>query len=141
MKTELRFGTTVLDWKDICRVFELAPLGMRNPDKLRRASENSHAVCTAWQRDTLVGFGRTISDGEYQSAVYDVVVLPECQGQGVGKSIVQALLDRLPEGTTVLMYVVPGKQEFYRKLGFGLLKTGMGIFPDPTRARTAGYLE
>ncbi len=140
MRTELKFGTAGLDWNDVCSIFERAPLGTRKPDKLRRASENSYAVCTAWQGDALVGFGRAISDGEYQSAIYDVVILPEVQGQGIGRTIMQALLDRLPDRTTVLIYAVPGKEGFYEKLDFGLLKTGMALFPDPERAHAAGYL-
>jgi hypothetical protein len=40
----------------------------------------------------------------------------------------------------ILIYVVPGKQVFYEKLGFGHLKTGMGLFPNPERSRNNGYL-
>jgi ribosomal protein S18 acetylase RimI-like enzyme len=111
------------------------------PDKLRRAAENSHTICSAWDGDVIVGFGRSISDGEYQSAIYDVVVLPEYQRQGVGKAIMTVLLDRLPGGTNVLIYVVPGKEGFYRKLRFAKLKTGMGLFANPDNARAEGYLE
>ena len=141
MKTELQFGVDGIDWDAVCEIFTRAPLGRREPAELRHASENSHTVCSVWVDGTLVGFGRAISDQQYQSAIYDVVVLPEYQGQGIGKSITEALLDRLPDGTTVLIYVVPGKEEFYRKLGFGNLKTGMGRFPSPGRAKAGGYLE
>jgi hypothetical protein len=77
---ELKFGTANLDWSKVCRLIELAPLGKREPDKLRRAVENSYVVCTAYDRGSLIGFGRALSDGEYQSAIYDLVVLPEYQG-------------------------------------------------------------
>jgi hypothetical protein len=40
----------------------------------------------------------------------------------------------------ILIYVVPGKQVFYEKLGFGHLKTGMGLFPNPEISRNNGYL-
>jgi predicted acetyltransferase len=53
----------------------------------------------------------------------------------------KALLERLPKKTTVLIFVAPGKQAFYRKFGFGNLKTGMGLFPDPEMSRVKGYLE
>ena len=89
----------------------------------------------------MVGFGRAISDGQSQSAIYDVVVLPEFQGRGVGKAVMQALLAKLPQGGAVLIYAAPGMQDFYRKFGFGLLKTGMALFPDPERYRSKGYLE
>lgn len=136
---QLRFGTEHLDWPELCRVFELAPLGTREPEKMRRAAENSYLVCAAYSGDSIIGFGRAISDGECQSAIYDIVVLQEYHGQGVGKSIVEGLLAGLPEGP-VLIYVVPGKERFYRKMGFKKLLTGMGKFPDKHRAKERGYV-
>lgn len=139
MSIEIKFGTKHLNWQEVCQVFERAPLGNREPDRLRRAAERSSSVCSAYDGETLIGFGRAISDGEYYSAVYDVVVLPEYQGQGVGRAIMKAMLERLPKGS-VLIVTVPGKEGFYKKLGFEVLKTGMGLFPDPELARKYGYL-
>jgi aralkylamine N-acetyltransferase len=136
---ELKWGCDHLDWHEVCLLFERAPLGTREPDKLRRAARNSYVVCSAFVGSTLVGFARAISDGEYQSAIYDMVVAPEHQGRGVGKAIINALMDRLPEGKA-LIYAVPGKEEFYRKLGFEKLLTGMGRFSDPQTAREKGYI-
>lgn len=141
MDISIKFGIEKLDWKEVCDIFLHAPLGTREPERLRIASENSYVVCSAYTGDRTIGFGRAISDGQYQSAIYDVVVLPEFQHQGVGKSIMTALLSRLPQKATVLIYVAPGKQEFYRKLGFGNLRTGMGLFVDPELRRSQGYLE
>ncbi len=135
----LKFGIDGLDWEEICRLIERAPLGQRDPDKLRRAAENSFLVCTAQDGPKVVGFGRALSDGEYQSAIYDVVVLPEYQGQNVGRAIMDALLARLPEGP-VLIYVTPGKEGFYRGFGFEKLKTGMGRFPAAAKAREKGHI-
>lgn len=140
MEPSIRHGTRHIDWEELCEIFIQAPLGMRDPKKLRRASENSHTVVTAFVDGRLVGFGRAISDGEYQSAIYDVVVLPEFQKKGIGISIMNGLLDSLPKGTTILIYSAPGKQDFYRKSGFCSLKTGMGLFPNPELSRAKGYL-
>ena len=62
------------------------------------------------------------------------------QKHRIGKFLVESLLEKLPKESTVLIYVAPGKQEFYKKLDFGHLKTGMGLFPDPERSRKNGYL-
>ena len=137
----IRFGVEHINWEDACEIIRLAPLGTREPEKLKRASENSHTVCSAYVEGQMVGFGRAISDGQSQSAIYDVVVLPEFQGRGVGKAVMQALLAKLPKGGPVLIYAAPGMQDFYRKFGFGRLKTGMALFPDPERYRSKGYLE
>ncbi len=141
MNVSIEYGTEQIDWAALCEIFRLAPLGTREPDKLKIAAENSFAVCTALVDGRMVGFGRAISDGQYQSAIYDVVVLPEFQNQGVGKTIMNALIEKLPKKSTVLIFVAPGKQDFYRKFGFGNLKTGMGLFPNPEMSRAKGYLE
>ena len=140
MNAIIRYGTDHIDWDELCRIFPLAPLGTRDPVKLRQASKNSHTVISVYADNTLIGFGRALSDGCYQSAVYDVVVLPDFQGQGIGRAIMTALLDRLPPDSTIFIYVAPGKQVFYEQLGFGHLTTGMGRFPDPEKSRANGYL-
>jgi len=141
MNVSIKYGTEDLNWIEVCEIFRLAPLGTRDPEKLQLAAENSHTVVSAFVDENLVGFGRAISDGQYQSAIYDIVVLPEFQNQGIGSSIMSALLERLPKKTTVLIFVAPGKRAFYRKFGFGNLKTGMGLFPNPEMSRAKGYLE
>lgn len=88
--------------------------------------------------DEIVGFGRALSDGQYQSAIYDIVVSPKYQKHGIGQLIVESLLEKLPKESTVFIYVAPGKQMFYEKLGFGHLKTGMGLFPNPEKSREDG---
>jgi len=141
MDVVIKYGTENIDWVALCEVFRLAPLGIREPYRLKIAAENSHTVCSAYAGEKIIGFGRAFSDGQYQSAIYDVVVLPGFQSQGVGKSIMGALLENLPRSAPVLIYAVPGKQAFYRKIGFKNLKTGMGLFPNPELAKDRGYLE
>jgi ribosomal protein S18 acetylase RimI-like enzyme len=141
MNISIKYGTESIDWVALCEIIRLAPLGTREPEKLKIAAENSYTVCSAYAEQKIIGFGRAISDGHYQSAIYDVVVLPEFQNQGVGKSIMEALLEKLPKSATVLIFVAPGKQGFYRRFGFGNLKTGMGLFPNPDISRAKGYLE
>jgi len=141
MNISIKYGTENIDWAALCEIFRLAPLGTREPEKLQIAAENSHTVCSAYVDQKIIGFGRAISDSQYQSAIYDVVVLPEYQNKGVGKSIMEALLEKLPKSTPVLIFVAPGKQGFYSRLGFGNLKTGMGLFPNPEMSRAKGYLE
>lgn len=129
-----------VDWEALADVFERAPLGAREPEKLRRAFEKSYRVCFAFHGERLIGAGRAISDGEYYTAIYDVVVAPEHQGQGVGARIMSTVLEDLPPGP-VLLFAVPGKEAFYERFGFHRLKTGMARFANPDSARKRGFIE
>lgn len=107
-------GVSVRQLEDL---FEAADLGGRVGDKIRRAFLNSSVVCLAYDGDRLVGASRAMTDGEYHGSIYDVAVHPEYQGLGIGRSMIAALLDRMPVWRVVL--VADGDvQEFYRKLGF-----------------------
>ena len=141
MKSSIKYGTENIDWDELYEVFRLATLGIRDSEKIESASKNSFLVCSAFVDSKLIGFGREISDDFCQSAIYDVLVLPEFQNQGVGKTNMSTLLEKLPRDSTVLIFVAPGKEGFYRKFGFGNLKTGMGLFPDPEMSRVKGHLE
>lgn len=71
--------------------------------------------------------------------IYDVAVLPEFQGRGLGRRIMESLLNGLSMDT-VLLYSVPGKQGFYEKFGFEPLLTGMARFQRRERMKALGYI-
>jgi ribosomal protein S18 acetylase RimI-like enzyme len=130
-----------VDWSEAAELFIRAPLGAREPDKLRRACEQSFVVCLAYMGKKLVGMVRAISDGEYQAAIYDLVILPEYQNQGIGKKIMEEIHRRLPV-KTILLYAVPGKETFYRKLGYCKMRTAMARRNEELDDfRSAGYIE
>jgi GNAT superfamily N-acetyltransferase len=87
-----------------------------------------------------VGFGRVLSDGAYQAALYDVVVLPAWQGRGIGRAILEHLLQKVRDCNAIL-YANPGKEGFYGRLGFRRLTTGMGRFLRPGRMEEKGMIE
>jgi ribosomal protein S18 acetylase RimI-like enzyme len=129
-----------VDWVELASVFERAPLGTRLPEKLAIRFRNSYAVCFAYDGDRLIGAARAISDGDEHAAVYDVILLPEYQGQGVGRLIMEDLMARL-DVPTVILFAVPGKEGFYQKLGFSKMTTAMGRFPNADIMRKHGYIE
>jgi hypothetical protein len=50
-------------------------------------------------------------------------------------------LIRLSQGhKKIILYAAPGKEAFYRKLGFKRMATAMGIFQDEARALANGVL-
>jgi GNAT superfamily N-acetyltransferase len=131
-----------IDWHDAVDVFARAPLGSRprEPEQLKRAFEASYAVILAYDTDRLIGLGRALCDGEYQAALYDIVLLPEYQGQGLGKALMQRLCDQLPV-SNIILYAVPGREGFYEKCGFKKMRTAMASLNPFMAAPEAGYLE
>jgi len=130
-----------ISWEELARVFDLAPLGAkRDPKKLETAFRNSLLRVFAFHASTLVGTGRALSDGVWRAAIYDVAVLPEYQGQGIGSSIIQYLIEAA-NVDVVMLYAAPGKEAFYEKFGFRKMTTAMAIMPSEAEARKRGLIE
>ena len=83
-------------------------------------------ICNSWYQisvyneQQLIGFGRIISDGVYQTFICDVMIHPDYQGKGVGKNLIQALVKYCEQKGIrwVQLFCAQGKQPFYKKLGF-----------------------
>ena len=140
MKVELKFDCTGVDWTFVSETLKRVGMAARAPELHRTAFMASAVVVFAYADGQPIGFGRAISDGAYQAAVYEMAVLPEFQKHGVGAQILNAILERLP-GCNVILYASPGKEDFYRKLGFRLMKTGMARFQQPDIMKNIGFTE
>lgn len=106
-----------VDWEELERLFKMAGLSGREGDKLRRAFENSTVVCFALDGQRLIGAARALSDREYHATVYDVVVHPDYQRQGIGKRLMREILAPLPVWR-VLLVADEDAKPFYQQLGF-----------------------
>lgn len=140
MHINFTFDTIGVDWTEAVTIFERAPLGTRQPDVCERVFGNSDLVCFAWDGEKLVGMARALSDGERQSVIYDMCILPEYQGKHIGKTMLSQMLERLNTSTTIL-WAVPGKEGFYEQLGFKPMLTAMARFEDPESAAASGYIK
>ena len=131
-----------IDWNEAATIFERAPLGRqrRDPEKLRRAFEASFAVVYVFDDHKLIGLARALCDGEYQAAIYDVVLLPEYQGRGLGAEIMDRLCAQLPV-ENIILYAVPGREGFYKGLGFRGMRTAMAKLNSLMAGPESGYLE
>ena len=91
----------------------------RTRDQVRRALEHSRPVISAWEGERMVGFTRVISDLTYRATIWDVIVLPSHQGRGVGKLMIERVLEH-PDLRTVTNFVLLTKDQhaFYERLGF-----------------------
>ena len=70
-----------------------------------------------------VGTGRVISDGMADAYIQDLVVQGDKRSWGVGTMILTTLLEecKLRKITWIGLIAEPGKEEFYRSLGFALM--------------------
>ena len=91
----------------------------RSQRDLSRMLAGSQAVVSAWQASHLVGFGRATSDGVFRAVLWDVVVAGEQQGRGLGRGIVEALLQEPAlQGVERVYLMTTNSSGFYEQLGF-----------------------
>ena len=88
----------------------------------------------------MIGFGRAISGGVYQAAIYDCAVVPDFQGKGIGRIIMKNILSKVSH-CNVILYASPGKEGFYQKHEFRKMKTGMARFIKSEPMRERGFTE
>jgi len=90
------------------------------PDELRQALRSSWYLLGAYDGERLVGFGRLVSDGIVHAMIYDLIVLPEYQGQGIGGKILERLIEKCRETGVrdIQLFCAKGKRPFYEKRAF-----------------------
>ena len=91
----------------------------RSSCDLRRMLAGSPVVVSLWRGKRLVGFGRASSDGIHRAVLWDIVVAGDLQGRGLGRQVVEALLDspRLRQVERVYL-MTTNSAGFYQQLGF-----------------------
>jgi ribosomal protein S18 acetylase RimI-like enzyme len=140
MNLRFQSETENIDWNLVSEILRNAGMKYYSGEIHRRAFNNSFTTIFAFDGDMLVGFGRAISDGEYQAAIYDVAVIPEYQKKGIGRMIIRSIMERIP-GCNFILYSSPDKEKFYEKLGFRRMKTGMALFTESEIMRRKGFTE
>ncbi|MCQ4925177.1 GNAT family N-acetyltransferase [Tissierella carlieri] len=140
MKFRFQYDCSNIEWENVVEI--LKAVGMANYDRdiHKKAFENSYRVVFVFDEEKLIGFGRTISDGVYQAAIYDIVVSPEYQGKSIGRIIMNKILEGVPNCNCIL-YASPGKESFYEKFNFKRMKTGMALFNNAHKMKEKGFIE
>ena len=101
----------------------LKPLYEYKPHDFKQMCTASR-VCVATSDSAVVGFGRAITDGVMQTAIYDVIVADKYKKMGIGRNIVDLLCMQCNARVTIL-YAEPGSEDFYINIGFSNLRNGM----------------
>ena len=129
-----------VDWSELSELYRLAPLGIKPAGHLENVFRNSRLRCFVREQGRLVAAGRALSDGADCAYICDIAVLQSHQGTGLGKQLVQRLVELSRGHRKIILYAVPGKEAFYRKAGFLRMTTAMAIFDDQAAALKNGYL-
>lgn len=96
----------------------------RSPEQLKASFENSYATCIAYTEEQIIGTARVLSDGVCNAYIVDVWTLSSFRRQGIARTMMQTLLNRL-QGQHVYLFT-DDTVDFYRKLGFIEQPVGLG---------------
>lgn len=105
-------------------LFDIVGWGSYPKEISKKALSNNIYSVSIYDNDNIIGYGRLIGDGIIFLYIHDIMVKPEYQGKGIGKTIMQKLLSKVEElrkeNPDLLLYLgaSKGKEDFYRKCGF-----------------------
>ncbi len=133
--------TEAVDWTALSEMYRLAPLGNKSPQWLETAFANSMFKFFVRNGGVVVAAGRAVADGVDCAYLCDIAVHPDHQGTGLGKELIQRLVDRCRGHRKIILYAVPGREPFYAKFGFRRMRTAMAIFENPEQAAANGYTD
>jgi len=134
------FDQSKTDWEELTQLYRIAPLSEKHAKKLKVVFTNSKFKCFVYDESKLIGVGRALADGIDCSYICDIAIHPEYQGIGLGKQIVQSLVEQSEGHKKIILYAIPGKEGFYSKLGFKKMNTAMAIFQNEADMISNGTL-
>jgi|GEM_PF-223330 len=130
-----------VDWDELSELYQLAGMGTKPPDLLATVFGNSRYAFFVRLGKELIGVGRALTDELDCAYLCDVAVRPDHQGQGLGREIIDRLVQRSQDHKKIILFANPGTERFYHKAGFARMRTAMAIFRNQSAAVKAGLLE
>lgn len=91
-----------------------------NMPALEQGYKNSLFVLAAYENAELLGIVRVVGDGATIILVQDILVYPQKQRQGIGTSLLKAVLERYADVRQIQLVTdnTPKTVAFYQSLGF-----------------------
>tara|TARA_B100001029_G_C14627978_1_gene217626 strand:- start:56 stop:514 length:459 start_codon:yes stop_codon:yes gene_type:complete len=91
----------------------------RTIEQIKQMLANSNVIITLWNKKNLVGFGRATTDEVYRAVLWDIVISKDVQRLGLGKVIVEELLnDKKIKSAEKIYLMTTNSEDFYKQLGF-----------------------
>jgi len=121
---DIKLLSNVLAAKDFVRLRKIVGMTETPLYQAEKALNNGLLTVAAFDNDALVGMGRLVGDGIMYWYIQDVSVLPEYQGKGIGKKIIDKIIEHIDKNSipetrvTVGLIAAKDKELFYEKLGF-----------------------
>ena len=88
------------------------------PNRLYTAIKNSEYVMSVWNNDELIGLISAISDGAINVFITYLLVKPEYQKQGVGKTMMNDFCKHFKGYGRRILSTELDKEKYYNKFGF-----------------------
>lgn len=127
MGYKIQKTTENISWEKVAELLSYFGLSSLDAESQEKVFKRSYAVVFIFDNEELIGCGRAISDGICQAAIYNIAVNEKYHGKGLGKEIINQLVDQVKQ-CNIILYTHPDTVEFYEKLGFLKMKTGMAMY-------------
>jgi GNAT superfamily N-acetyltransferase len=104
-----------------------------NDEDLQAALERTWNVTARAGDGRLVALVRVLDDGAVYASVWDMIVVPELQRQGVGRELFDRVIARVGGRNLVSLVATAAGRELYRSAGFSEESRGaVGMFRRPS---------
>jgi ribosomal protein S18 acetylase RimI-like enzyme len=114
------------DTEEVIKVYNSS--GIRRPtadfDRIAEMYQNSSLVVTAYDDDVLVGVARCLTDFCYACYLSDLAVDKNYQSLGIGRKLVDIVIERIGEKTALILLSAPKAVDYYPKIGFESVDNG-----------------
>lgn len=93
-------------------------------EQAERAIAHQQFSITAMKDNQIIGIARLLGDGAIYWYINDVWVLPQYQRKGIGKNMVERIIQYVKDASipvtsvSVSLMCAKGKEGFYEKMGF-----------------------
>ena len=97
-----------------------------DPENFRKMMEKTDRTVVAWDEQRVVGFGRALCDGVSNGYISMVGVAADRRRQGIGRKLVECLIDDDTDLTWVLR-AGRGSEGFWKSIGFTISSVAMEL--------------
>lgn len=90
--------------------------------------QNFKIVFSAWDGDKLIGMICAMDDGIMNAYVHYLLVCPEYQGNGIGRTLVQMVREKNKDYLRIVVVAYNKKIPFYKPCAFTFSENASPIF-------------